>query len=41
METTPYTVDVCEYYRVRHGLPERVRRHKRRERRWWKRPRAN
>jgi hypothetical protein len=35
----PYVVDVRDYERTRNGIKERVRRHKRRPRRWQKRPR--
>jgi hypothetical protein len=34
-----YIVDVREYDRVREGQHEKVRRHKRRPRRWFRRPR--
>lgn len=39
MEAEHYVVDVRDYTRVREGRPEHVRRHKRRPRRWFRRPR--
>lgn len=38
MVTTDYTVSVREYRRIREGAIEQVRRHKRRPRRWYRRP---
>jgi hypothetical protein len=35
---TLYDTNVREYYRRRNGQWERVRRHKRRHRRWFRRP---
>lgn len=35
---TDYVVNVREYRRIREGHLERVRRHLRRPRRWWKKP---
>lgn len=40
MAAADYTVPVRDYRRIREGLIEHVRRHKRRPRRWWKRPKA-
>ena len=39
MGSTEYTVHVRDYRRIREGIIERVRRHKRRPRRWFRRPR--
>lgn len=38
MDAPLYSVHVREYRRVRDGEAENVRKHKRRPRRWWKRP---
>ena len=40
MVTTEYTVPVRDYRRLRDGIIEKVRRHKRRPRRWYRRPRG-
>jgi hypothetical protein len=42
MDTTTrdYTVNVRKYRRVREGVEEDVRRHKRRPRRWYRRPKT-
>lgn len=39
MEPNPFVVDVRDYERTREGQLEHVRRHKRRRRRWFRRPR--
>lgn len=39
MGPTEFTVFVRDYRRLRGGIVERVRRHKRRPRRWFRRPR--
>lgn len=39
MAMDPFTVNVRDYDRVRDGNLEHVRRHKRRPRRWFRRPR--
>lgn len=36
--TRAYTVNVKQYVRVREGVQEEVCRHKRRRRRWFRRP---
>jgi len=38
MYATSYAVDVRDYHRLRDGKVEYVRRHKRRPRRWFRRP---
>lgn len=40
MDPTEYTVHVRDYHRVREGMEEQVRKHRRRRRRWFRRPRT-
>lgn len=40
MTPTEYTIHVRNYRRTRDGIVEQVRRHKRRPRRWFRRPRG-
>jgi hypothetical protein len=38
MDTSPYCVNVREYLRICDGETKTVQRHKRRRRRWYRRP---
>ena len=41
MTSRDFTVNVTDYIRISEGRPQHVSRHKRRPRRWFRRPKAS